>query len=592
MMFIGKLYPHLAQLLKGLEAFYFSLNFGKIQAKSHISLNRNKRVKMLAIVEAYRAGLLKSNNWYPNLVAGLIVAVVALPLAVAFAIASGVKPEQGLYTAIVAALIVAIFGGSRVQIAGPTGAFIVILANITAHYGISGLQVASLMAGFILLFMGFMKLGSVIKFIPDPVIVGFTAGIGVIIFVGEWKDFFGLTTQLPLDAHFYQKIIALIKSLPHFNLETTELACLSLLLIIITPRFSKRIPGPLVAMLVATTLQIIFHFNHVATIGSTFGGISQHLPHFQFPAITFERSLELIGPAFTIALLGAIESLLSATAADGMAGTRHNSNQELIGQGFANILTPLLGGFAATGAIARTATNIRSGGNSPIAAIVHSIVLILVLILLAPLAANIPLCTLAAILFVVAYNMSDVPHFIHIIKRAPRYDVLILLATFLLTVVTNLVVAVNVGVILAMLFFVRRMYQSVIIEEQKSEVLQTELATNGMTMLPADTMVYTIQGPFFFGVAEKIEHALAATHADPKIIVFRLKDIPFMDMTGLETFNELIEHYHKRGVEVYLCEANPNVVRKLTNIGVLHWVVKNQVFDNFTDILKIKTIGL
>lgn len=542
---------------------------------------------MLAIAEAYRAGLLKTKNWWPNLIAGLIVAVVALPLAMAFAIASGVKPEQGLYTAVVAALIVGIFGGSRVQIAGPTGAFIVILANITAQYGVSGLQVASLMAGFILLLMGFMKLGSVIKFIPDPVIVGFTSGIGVIIFVGEWKDFFGLTIHLPLDAHFYQKIFELIKAFPHLNLITTALASLSLLLVLITPRFLKRVPSPLIAMLVVTALQAFFHFKNVATIGSTFGGIPQHLPHLQLPTITFDHSLDLIGPAFTIALLCAIESLLSATAADGMAGTRHNSNQELIGQGLANIFSPLLGGFAATGAIARTATNIRNGGNSPIAAIVHSIVLILILVFLAPLAADIPLCTLAAILFVVAYNMSDIPHFTRTVKHAPRYDVLILLVTFLLTVFTNLVVAVNVGVILAMLFFVRRMHQSVIIEQQKPEVLQAELSANGIPVLPKDMMVYTIQGPFFFGVAEKIEHALIATHMDPKVIIFRLKDVPFMDMTGLETFNELIEHYHKRGVEVYLCEANPNVERKLANVGILHWIAENRVFSNFAEILKL-----
>lgn len=544
---------------------------------------------MLAIIEAYRAGLLKKKNWMPNVVAGLIVGVVALPLAMAFAIASGVKPEQGLYTAIVAALIVGVFGGSRVQIAGPTGAFIVILASITAHYGVSGLQIASLMAGVILLFMGFLKLGSVIKFIPDPVIVGFTSGIGAIIFVGEWKDFFGLTAHIPLDAHFHQKILSLLAALPHLNLMTTALAMLSLALVLITPKLLKRIPGPLVAIVIVTALQAIFHFEGVATLGSTFGGIPQHLPEFHFPMITFSHGLELIGPAFTIALLGAIESLLSATAADGMVGTRHNSNQELVGQGLANIFAPLFGGFAATGAIARTATNIRNGGNSPISAVVHSVVLILVLLLLAPLAANIPLCALAAILFVVAYNMSDVPHFIRTIKHAPRYDVLVLLVTFLLTVFTNLVVAVNVGVILAMLFFVRRMHQSVVIEQQKSEMLQTELTTNGISELPQDVMVYTIQGPFFFGVAEKIEHTLAITNVDPKVIIFRLKDVPFMDMTGLETFSELIEHYHQRDVKVYLCEANANVARKLANIGILNWVAENEVFASFSELLKVVT---
>lgn len=540
---------------------------------------------MLAIVEAYRAGLLKRKNWWPNLIAGLIVAVVALPLAMAFAIASGVKPEQGIYTAIIAALMVGIFGGSRVQIAGPTGAFIVILASITAHYGVSGLQVASIMAGFILLFMGFMKLGSVIKFIPDPVIVGFTSGIGVIIFVGEWKDFFGLSVHFPLDAHFYQKIFGLIKALPQLNLMTTGLACLSVALVLITPRILKRIPGPLVAMLVVTTLQAIFHFKNVATLGSTFGGIPPHLPPFQLPHQHLSQCLDLIAPAFTIALLGAIESLLSAAAADGMASTHHNSNQELIGQGLANIFAPLFGGFAATGAIARTATNIRNGGNSPIAAIVHSLVLILVLVLLAPLAADIPLCTLAAILFIVAYNMSDVPHFINTVKRAPRYDVLILLVTFFLTIFTNLVVAVNVGVILAMLFFIRRMHQSIIIEQQKSDAVLPELMISGIPILPEGVMVYSIQGPFFFGVAEKIEHALSATNEDPKIIIFRLKDVPFMDMTGLETFKELIEHYYKRGVEIYLCEANSKVSRKLANMEILNWVSENKVFHHFSGAL-------
>ena len=540
---------------------------------------------MLAIVEAYRAGLLKRANWWPNFIAGVIVAIVALPLAMAFAIASGVKPEEGLYTAIVAALLVAIFGGSRVQIAGPTGAFIVILASITAEYGVSGLQIASLMAGFILLFMGFAKLGSVIKFIPNPVIVGFTSGIGVIIFVGEWKDFFGLSVHLPLDAHFYDKIIALIKALPHLNLMTTELGCLSLFLILVTPRFLKRIPGPLIAMLVVTGLQAYFHFKGVATLGSAFGGIPRHLPDFKIPTITFDNAVDLIGPAFTIALLGSIESLLSATAADGMAGTRHNSNQELIGQGLANIVAPLFGGFAATGAIARTATNIRNGGNSPIAAIVHSIMLILVLVLLAPLAANIPLCALAAILFVVAYTMSDIPHFIRTIKNAPRYDAFILVVTFLLTVFTNLVVAVNVGVVLAMLFFIHKMNQSVSIDQQQHDELKPELDMHGMSALSHDTIVYTIQGPFFFGAAEKIEHTLATTHTDPKIIIFRLKNVPFMDMTGLETFSELIEHYHKRGVAVYLCEANPHVLQKLTDVNIVQWLVENRVFDKFSDVL-------
>ena len=539
---------------------------------------------MLVIVEAYRAGLLKPKNWLPNLTAGIIVGIVALPLAMAFAIASGVKPEQGLYTAIIAALIVGIFGGSRVQIAGPTGAFIVILANITAQYGIDGLQIATLLAGFILLFMGIIKLGNVIKYIPDPVIVGFTSGIGVIIFVGEWKDFFGLSVNIPINAHFHVKLIELIKTLPNFDFVTTHLALLSILLVLITPRFFKRIPGPLIAMVVVTSLQAIFQFKSVATIGSAFGGISRSLPQFHLPSITLANALNLIGPAFTIALLGAIESLLSATAADGMAKTRHHSNQELIGQGFANILSPLFGGFAATGAIARTATNVRNGGNSPIAAIVHSIFLLLVIIILAPLAMYIPLCSLAAILFVVAYNMSDIPHFMHLAKHAPRYDLIVLFTTFFLTIFTNLVVAVNIGVILAMLLFIRHMSQFVAIEKQDHEKL-TELVGNGFT-LPKDTIVYAIQGPFFFGVTEKMEHAFAVTHSDPKNIIFRLKDVPFMDITGLQTFSEVIEQFHNRGVIIYLCEANQKVARKISSIGITRWISKNRIFDTLVEVIK------
>lgn len=405
---------------------------------------------MLAIVEAYRAGLLKPKNWVPNLVAGLIVGVVALPLAMAFAIASGVKPEQGLYTAIIAGLLVGMFGGSRVQIAGPTGAFIVVLAGITARYGVLGLQMATLIGGILLLLMGFVKCGNVVKLIPLSVIVGFTSGIGFIIFVGEWKDFFGLPVHLPLDATFQQKISASAIAFSHLHWPTMLLALFSLLLMLLTPKAFKRIPGPLVAMMFATLLMGVFHFKGVATLGTAFGGISQQLPQLHIPTFHWQALIHLFIPAMTIAALGAIESLLSATAADRMAGIQHDANQELIGQGLANIICPLFGGFAATGAIARTATNINNGGNSPIAAIVHSVLLITVILLLAPLAMNVPLCSLAAILFVVAYRMSDFPYVIQMIKHAPYYDVIILIITFVLTVFVNLVVAVSVGTVLGL----------------------------------------------------------------------------------------------------------------------------------------------
>ncbi len=522
---------------------------------------------MIAIVEAYKKGLLKHNNLMRNVFSGVIVGIVALPLAMAFAIASGAAPEQGIYTAIIAALVVGLFGGSRIQIAGPTGAFVVILANITAQYGIVGLQLASFMAGILLVGMGLLKLGNVIKFIPDPVIVGFTSGIGVIIFIGEWKDFFGLPLHQALDTPFYQKFWQLLQALPSLNWPTTLLSVLTLAVALIVPKFFKRIPAPLIALLVASCVQWFFHFPSIATLGSVFGGISSHFPGVHFPNASFSMCMDLVGAAFTIALLGAIESLLSATAADAMAGTRHQSNQELIGQGIANVLTPLFGGFAATGAIARTATNVRNGGNSPIAAITHSVLLILIIAFLAPLASGIPLCCLAAILFIVAYNMSDIPHFVYLIRHAPRYDVVVMVVTFLLTIFTNLVLAVNIGVVLAMLFFVSRM----------STTSTVAVYSEGEFASSKDIVVYAINGPLFFGVAEKIERTLSATQTLPAIIIFRLNAVPFMDITGLEVFAKIIHQYHAQGTGVYICEANKRVRRKITAIGALKWVENSTI---------------
>lgn len=539
---------------------------------------------MIAVIEAYKAGILKRQYWIPNLVSGLIVGIVALPLAMAFAIASGARPEQGLYTSIVAGIIVAIFGGSRLQIAGPTGAFVVILAGITNKYGITGLQIATLMAGFILVLMGVARLGNVIKFIPDPVIVGFTSGIAVIIFVGEWKDFFGLSVQPA--KHFHEKLFQLIQALPHLNLPTTGLALLTLLLILVSPKILKRIPAPLLAMLAATLLQTIFHFQGVATIGSAFGSIPNMLPVPRLPEFSLNHLIELVGPAFTIALLGSIESLLSAVVADGMANTRHQSNQELIGQGIANILSPLFGGFAATGAIARTATNIRSGGNSPLSGIVHSLTLLLIMILFAPWAVYIPLCSLAAILFVVAYNMSDAHHFIYILKRAPKNDIIVLLTTFLLTVFTDLVVAVNIGVILAVLLFVRKVSQSVYIEAHQHQELVEELAQKELAKIPANVMVYSINGPFFFGAAETFQHIItSAIRTKPKAIIFRLKNVPFMDITGLRTFYELIEQFRQQNIPIYLCEANQLVLKKLTHIQIVDLIEQRKIFPNLHSVL-------
>ena len=524
---------------------------------------------MIAIIEATKAGLLRRQHWLSNLIAGVIVGVVALPLAMAFAIASGVKPEQGIYTAIIAGVAVSLFGGSRIQIAGPTGAFIVILAAVTAKHGVDGLMLATLMAGIILILLGMAKFGRVIRFIPDPVIVGFTAGIAVIIWVGQWKDFFGLPAVG--GEHFHQKLWHVMQVLPQLNLATTLLALATLPLILFGPRVPglTRVPGPLLAMVTATLAQSIFHFDGVATISSAFGGIPQGLPHFALPAITFDRLISLMPAAFTIAMLGAIESLLSAVVADGMAGTRHNSNQELIGQGVANVLSPLFGGFAATGAIARTATNFRNGATSPLAGIVHALTLVLILLFLAPLAGQIPLCALAAILFVVAWNMSESRHFLRMVKTAPRADVAILLITFTLTVFTDLVMAVNIGVILAMLHFLQRMASSVEVLKLDEGQLTTELAATGRTQIPAGVLVYSIEGPFFFGAVESLERALEQTHTDPRYIVIRLGRVPFMDITGMQALEEAIQNLEGRGVRALLCEANPRVLRKLVKTGIV-----------------------
>ena len=524
---------------------------------------------MIALIEAHRAGLYARHHWLPNIVAGVVVGVVALPLSMAFAIASGARPEQGLYTAIIGGLLVSLLGGTRVQIAGPTGAFIAILASITARYGVDGLQVATLMAGVILVLMGAARMGGVVKFIPTPVIVGFTAGIGVIIFVGQWRDFLGLPRVDGV--HFHEKLWHLVEALPLLHLPTLGLALLSLAIVIFAPRVAalRRVPGPLLAMLIATSVQSILQLPNVATIGSAFGGFPQGLPGFALPQVSFSQLLTLIGPAFTIAMLGAIESLLSAVVADGMGGTRHNSNQELIGQGLANIVAPLFGGFAATGAIARTATNLRNGANSPLAGCVHVMTLVATLLFLAPLASRIPLATLAAILFVVAWNMSELKHVGFILRKAPTADRAILVITFFLTVFVDLVVAVNVGVILAVLHFLRRMAEAVVTSPMETGSLKEELTALGLAELPPGVMVYEIDGPMFFGAVENFERVLLHTRTDPQTLIIRLHRVPFMDITGIQTIEEVIVELLKRNVRVLLCEGNERVLSKLNNAGVL-----------------------
>jgi SulP family sulfate permease len=535
---------------------------------------------MIALLEAQRAGLLKRAHLMPNIIAGVVVGIVAMPLAMAFAIASGATPAQGLYTAIVAGLVTSLFGGTRVQISGPTGAFIAVLAGITAQYGIAGLQAATVMAGLILLIMGIARLGTVIKFIPSPVIVGFTAGIAVIIWTGQWKDFFGLD-PVASGLHFHEKFIAVLRAVPELHSATTGIAALTLAILITGNRWLgsvpglKRVPIPLVAMLIAMAVQAAWHFPGVATIGSAFGGIPRALPAFHWPALSLSDMLQLVGPAFAIALLGAIESLLTAVVADGMTGARHDSNQELIGQGMANLVAPLFGGFAATGAIARTATSIRNGATSPVAGIVHAVFLLLVILLLAPWAAHIPLAALAAILWFVAWNMADAPHVWRLLRTAPLADRFLLAITFFLTVFVDLVVAVNVGVVLASLLFMRRMAETVRVEQQTFDDDSGE-----DIKLPPSVLVYRVEGPFFFGAAEKLESTLERVQLGVETVVLRLGRVPFMDATGIHTLAEIVQRFQRHRVRVILCGIHEELRGTLEAAGIPRLVGEANICAN------------
>jgi SulP family sulfate permease len=427
--------------------------------------------------------------------------------------------------------------------------------------------------------MGRFKLGAVLRFIPAPVIVGFTAGIGVIIFTGQWHNFLGLPT--PEGERFHQKMLDLGRHIGQVHWPTAALGVASLLVVLFGPRVPglRRVPGPLMAMVLATAVVVAFRPAGIATIGSAFGGIPTGLPAFAPPRADLDRVIELIGPAFTIAILGAIESLLSAVVADGMTGTRHDSDQELVGQGFANVAVSVFGGFAATGAIARTATNIRNGGNSPIAGITHSVVLVAILLVMAPLAANIPLAALAAILFVVAWNMSEARHFVWMARHAPVADVTILVVTFLLTVFSDLVIAVNVGVLLATVQFLRRMASSVEVRPQTTA--DGDANGNGSVALPEGVLVYTVEGPLFFAAVETFERTLAVTHTDPQVLIIRLNQVPFIDITGLQTILEVVADLQRREVCLMLCEANDRVRMKMDRAGILDRIG----WENYTETL-------
>ena len=525
-----------------------------------------------------------------DLTAGVIVGVVALPLAIAFAIASGVTPDRGLWTAIVAGFLISVLGGSRVQIGGPTGAFVVIVYGIVQKYGIDGLTVATLMAGVILIGMGIAKLGAMIKFIPHPVITGFTSGIALIIFSGEIKDFFGLRMGV-VPADFIGKWLAYANGVTGVTPSAIAVSSLALGIILIWPRVNRRIPGPFVALIVTTLLVKMMHLP-VETIATRFGGISASVPHPQIPHLSLVEVTALVGPAFTIAFLAAIESLLSAVVADGMIGGRHRSNMELIAQGVANVAAPLFGGIPATGAIARTATNVKNGGRTPVAGIIHAVTLLLITVFAGRWAGLIPMATLAAILVVVSYHMCEWRTFLAEL-RSPKSDVVVLLTTFLLTVLIDLTVAISVGMVLAAFLFMKRMAEVTNVRAFKQEFEEDDADRyasdeNGVRLrdIPPGVEVYEINGAFFFGAAETFKDTLARIAGKPKVLIIRMRDVLLLDSSGMHALKDVVHRSRKDGTAVLLSDVHMQPLVALTGSTVLEEIGPDNVFSNLDDALQ------
>jgi len=523
-----------------------------------------------------------------DLLAGVIVGIVALPLAIAFAIASGVSPERGLYTAIVAGFLISALGGSRVQIGGPTGAFVVIVSGIVAQYGVDGLVLATLMAGFIIVAFGLLRWGGAIKFIPYPVTIGFTSGIALIIFSSQIRDLLGLEmTAVP--APFVAKWGAYVRAFDSVNPWAFVVAIATLAIIVAWPKVSRRIPGPFIALIATTLLVQLLHLP-VETIGARFGEIHAGLPRPTLPVITLERMRVLAAPAFTIALLAAIESLLSAVVADGMIGGRHRSNMELVAQGIANIASPLFGGMPATGAIARTATNVKNGGRTPVAGMTHALTLLLITLFFGRWAALIPLATLAAILVVVAFHMSEWRTFASEF-RAPKSDVAVLLTTFLLTVLVDLTVAIEVGMVLAAFLFMRRMAEvtniSVLTHEFTDPIDDFEHDPNAVRRraIPEGVQVYEITGPFFFGAAETFKDRVSRIAGKPKVLILRMRHVLAIDSTGLHALRELVQRSRREGILVVLSDVHAQPVVALERSGLYDDLTEENVHGNIDDAL-------
>ena len=530
-----------------------------------------------------------------DLTAGLIVAIVALPLAIAFAIASGVKPEQGLYTAIIAGAAISVLGGSRVQISGPTGAFIVVIYAIVQKYGYDGLAVATLMAGAMLAVMGLLRMGTLLKFIPYPLTVGFTSGIALIIFSSQVKDLLGLETGA-VPAEFIGKWTLFASSISTVNVAAVAISAASILIILLWPKVTRRVPGSLIAIIAATAAVQLLELP-VETIGSRFGAVPSTLPAPHFPAVSWEGVRELFSPALTIALLGAIESLLSAVVADGMMGTRHRSNMELIGQGVGNMLSPLFGGIPATGAIARTATNIRNGGKTPVSGIVHAVVLLLIMLFFGRWAALIPMPALAAILVVVSYNMSEWRTFRKLL-RYPKSDVIVLVATFLLTVLIDLTVAIEVGIVLSALLLMKRMSDTTgmqIITRGIAEGEVEEDASDDYHIesrdVPDDVAVFEVQGSLFFGAVEQFKETLGELRSRPRVFILRTRNVRAIDATGLQAIEDLVTRLRQEGVRFLVSGVHAQPMVAMRAAGLIDLIGEENLCGNIDEALRKATGG-
>jgi len=531
-------------------------------------MHRKLEPKLLAIL---REGYTRK-QFQGDLVGGLTVGIVALPLAIALAIASGVKPEQGLYTAIFAGFVIAVLGGTRAQISGPTGAFIVIVYGIVQQYGYDGLVVATLLAGLILIVMGLARMGAFLKFVPYPVVVGFTSGIALIIFSSQVGDFLGFKIE-KVPADFLEKWIVYAQHFTSIDRNTVIVGFVSLLIILLWPKLTRRIPSPFVAI-IAVTFVVQFFQIPVDTIETRFGAVPNSLPVPVFPTVTWPMVQQMFSPALTIAILAALESLLSAVVADGMMGTRHRSNMELIAQGFGNIVSVIFGGVPATGAIARTATNIKSGGKTPISAVIHSVFLLLVLLFIGKWAGLIPMATLAAVLVVVAYNMSEWREFTHLLK-SPRGDVVVLLVTFLLTVFVELTVAIQVGILLAAFVFLQKMSKETqvnLITSNLQDEDEFESRDISKIQIPPGVEVFEVYGSLFFGAVAQFRESIRVVGKKPKVIILRMRNVGTIDASGVHILEELVEEGRREGYILVLSAVSRSVYRVMRKSGLVETV--------------------